>query len=773
MKTLITLLLVVAIAATSSLTTVAGYSPQTRDNWRSVRTNNLFVIGNADPEKLRQVAAWLEFFHSAFGRLVSRNVLDASVPTTVVLFRDEASFTPFKPLYQGRPANVAGFFQPGEEMNYIAISLDPGERDPFSTAFHEYVHLHLKDNVPGTPLWLNEGLAEFYGTMQFAGGEATLGAPLNHYIRLLRDQEMLPLSTLFSIGTTSPHYNEQEKSGIFYGQSWALVHYLMLGGGNNRQEQFKRFLSQVSRGDAPARALEESFGVTIAALENELKAYVRRGEFSALRIATADPEAYAAYTAMQRTSLTEAEANYYLGDLLFHINREADAERYFKQAIALDPKILQAHAALGLIYVYQRKYADAKKHLQRATESQQSHLVHYLYAFVLSREAVSPNGRISDYSPETATLMREHLLKSIKMSPSYAPSHYLLALVNLVTNERLDEALEMARKARQLAPGKTSYALLVAQIHLRRSETAEARNILEPLTRSSDTAVKSEAQDLLDSLTQSNTGSNRAGSSRQVSSAMIAEPAETGSSPRMIGGSSSGVTIRDGNTIESSGSLPSVDDLLAKYVEALGGVAALNKVTSHVVTGTVDIGGVSRGNKFETHAQAPDKSLTVIQAHPIGTIQFGYNGKSGWHTNGKTVTWLKGVELALLQREADYFATLRIRKNFPKISLPGMSKIGYRDVYVLDLQPAVGPLERLYLDAQTYLPVRLNTTRPIGRVAQAVEVYFDDWREIGGVKYPFSISESSPSLKLNFTVKEIRQNVTIDAKLFQPPGSPR
>jgi len=236
-----------------------------------------------------------------------------------------------------------------------------------------------------------------------------------------------------------------------------------------------------------------------------------------------------------------------------------------------------------------------------------------------------------------------------------------------------------------------------------------------------------------------------------------------------MGGSSSGVTIRDGNTIESAGSLPSVDDVLARYVEALGGAAALKKITSHVVTGTVDIAGVSRGGRFETHAQAPDKGLTVIQAHPVGTIQFGYNGKSGWHTNGKTLTWLKGVDLAIVQRESDYFAPLRIKNNFPKISLPGMSKIGYRDVYVLDLQPAAGPLERLYLDAQTYLLVRVNTTRTIGRSSEAVEVYFDDWREIGGVKYPFSISQSSASLKLAFTVKEIRQNVAIDAKVFQPP----
>lgn len=767
MKTLIALLLIILIAAPQAAISTA----QTRDTWRSVRTNNLFVIGNADPEKLRQVAAWLEFFHSAFARLVSRNVLDQSVPTTVVLFRDEASFTPFKPLYQGRPANIAGFFQPGEDVNYIAISLDPGERDPFSTAFHEYVHLHLKDNVPGVPLWLNEGLAEFYGTMQFSGGEAVLGAPLAQYIRLLREQEMLPLATLFSTGTNSPHYNEQAKSGVFYGQSWALVHYLMLGGNSGtggRQDQFKRFLQQVSRGDTPAKALEDSFGMSLATIESELRAYVRRGEFPALRIASADPEAYASYTAMQRSSLGDAEANYYLGDLLFHINRQTDAERYFKQAIALDPNLRQAHAALGLLYVYQRRYADAKKYLQRATESQQSYLIHYLYAFVLSREGVSANGLISSYSKESAAVMRENLLKSIKLAPRYDPAYYLLALVDFVTNERLDEATEMVQRARQLAPAKTSYSLLLAQIHLRRSQNAEARELLESLARSSDAEVRSDAQEILDSL---NGESNRStATTPRVSSAMITEPAATGSSSTRIvgGGGSDSVEIRDGHKITNSGSLPTVDDVLERHVEAMGGQAAINRVTSRVITGTVDVAGISRGGSFETHALAPDKMLTVIQAHPMGTIRIGFNGKNGWYLTGGTVRALKGVELATLQREADFYSPLRIRNNFAKVTLPGMSKIGYRDVYVLDLQPLSGALERLYIDAQTYLPVRINTVRTVGRVSEPVEIYFDDWRDFEGIKYPFSTSQSSPSVKLGFTVKEIRHNVTVDPRLFEP-----
>jgi outer membrane lipoprotein-sorting protein len=98
-----------------------------------------------------------------------------------------------------------------------------------------------------------------------------------------------------------------------------------------------------------------------------------------------------------------------------------------------------------------------------------------------------------------------------------------------------------------------------------------------------------------------------------------------------------------------------------------------------------------------------------------------------------------------------------------------MSKIGFRDVYVLELQPATGPMERVYLDAQTYIPVRINTVRMSGTVAEPVEIYLDDWREVEGIKYPFSISERFAKLTLTFTVTEIKHNVAIDASIFEPP----
>ena len=739
-------------------------APQARDTWRSVRTNNMFVIGNADPEKLRQVAAWLEFFHRSFARLISRNVIDSSVPTTVIVFRDEASFRPFKPIYQGRAANVAGFFIPGNDVNYIAISLDAGDRESFGTAFHEYVHLHLKDNIPGAPLWLNEGLAELYGSIQFSGNDALLGAPIYPYIQLLRGEGLLPLQTLFSINTNSPHYNEDDKSGIFYGQSWALVHYLMLGD-SGRQEQFRRFLQQVGRGDDAAKAIESSFGISVAALEEELRSYVRRGNLTAQRIANIDPQTYSSYLAMQRSALSEGEANYYLGDLLQHSGRDNEAERYLKQAVALDPGFTPSYASLGVLYVHQRRYAEAKKYLQKATSSPQNALVHYLHAYVLSRDNVSADGRVSGYSPENAALMREQLLRSIKLDPNYAPAPYLLALVNLVRNERLDEAVEMAQKARQLAPSKTAYALLLAQIYMQRSDQAAARQILEPLTRDSDQAVKSEAQELLQSLNE-----NRAptrSSAPAVNTAMVAEPQPTGKS-RVIGGESGGgwVAVNDGQTISSSASL-SVDEVLAKVLQAMGG-PAIDAATSRVIKGEVAIVGVSRGGSFVQYAQAPNKYSTTVEAHPVGKVSDGYDGRTGWMRTAAGVRIAKNVELALLKRNADFYGQFKPKLIFKKIALAGMSKIGYREVYVLDLQPVTGEAERLYLDAQTFMPVRSNMSLMVGTTLVPVEIYYDEWQAIDGIKYPFYVSHRLPQMTMVFKVGEVKHNVQIDPKVFAP-----
>ncbi|CAN5865830.1 hypothetical protein BH18ACI4_BH18ACI4_14960 [soil metagenome] len=772
------------ICATASLQTwpthlSTAHAAQSRDTWKSIRTNNLFVVGNTAAEDLRQVAIWLEFFHDTFAQLVSRSVLDYSVPTTVIVFKDEASFLPFKPLYQGRPANVAGYFQPGQDMNYIAFSLERSGRGILSTAFHEYVHLHLRDNVPGAPLWLNEGLAELYGSFVHSNNEALLGAPISFYTRLLNREDLIPLTTLFSIGTDSSYYNEQNKSGIFYAQSWALVHYLMLGEGGRRQSQFKNFLSRISSGDEAGKALDSAFGMSLEVLEKEFKEYVRRGEFPSERVTVgAGPQVY---IAMQRTSVPEGEANFYLGDLLLHIHREADAETYFKRAISLEPGFTPTYASLGLLCVRQKRYAEAKNYLQRAVVSPQNYLIHYLYAYVLSREGMTPGGSIAKFSPESARVMRDELGKAIKLAPQFADAYYLLALVNLVAaeqlGEQLDEAVSLVKRAQELAPSKREYALLLAQIYLRRREFESARTVLEPLARqNTDLPVRADAQALLDSFQTKDGGTNGSKTERTTaltgSSVMLKldEPATT-RSEALTGGSVSGAAIRDGNTIDSSGPLPTADELIESYVQAVGGSRALAAVTSRVAKGTVNIVGMSRGGTFELYYKTPNKSLIVMQAHPFGLVKLGFNGGVAWAQTAGRLRPVKGSELIGIQRDSDFYNPATLRANYPKIKLLGRSKIGYRPVYLLELQPAAGTPERLYLDADTNLPVRVNVVRMnASQRPVAVEIYLDDWREIDGIKVPFRITQSFPGMSVGITLNEIKHNVALADSLFEKPS---
>jgi outer membrane lipoprotein-sorting protein len=238
----------------------------------------------------------------------------------------------------------------------------------------------------------------------------------------------------------------------------------------------------------------------------------------------------------------------------------------------------------------------------------------------------------------------------------------------------------------------------------------------------------------------------------------------------MLGGDSSGGTtaVRDGQTIEKSGSLPSVDEILARYVEAMGGEKAIKAVTSRVIKGTVDIAGVSRGGTYEKYQQAPNKLLIVSQTHPMGTTKTGFNGRTAWAWSQEgTVIVKTAADVGQFERNADFFPPLRLKDQYAKVSLAGTSQIGYREVYVLDLQPPAGALERLYLDAKTYLPVRINSSEGVSK--HPVETYLDDWRAVDGIQFPFSITVSRPNLSISITVKEIRHNLPIDAKLFEPP----
>jgi tetratricopeptide (TPR) repeat protein len=419
-----------------------------KDNWTSVRSKNFHLVGNASEKDIRKVATRLEQFREALTRLLKVN-FNSSIPINVVVFKSQDSYRHFG------PPGTAGFFHHSPDVNYIVLDGELKGEYPFDTIFHEYVHFIVKNNLENVPTWFSEGLAEFYSTFDVKKGDQkiTIGAPKSNHVHYLRQEKLIPLPSLFAVDRRSPLYNESEKRGVFYAQSWVLTHYLMHGEEGRLRPQLWQFLNKVIAGAPVETAFQQAFQTDFKSMEKALKSYTQRDGYPAQFIEFTDK--VEADAQVQSIQLTEAEAQFYQGDLLMRRRQLDRAEKYLTQAVALDSNLAMAHASLGMLKMSKNRLDEAKQHLQRAIAADsKNYLAHYYYAFILSREGMEASGMVKSYSPEAANLMRAELKKAIDLKPEYAESYHLLAFVNLTMGEQLDESVDLLKRAMALSPGE-------------------------------------------------------------------------------------------------------------------------------------------------------------------------------------------------------------------------------------------------------------------------------------------------------------------------------
>src|ERR1043165_8412282 len=485
---------------------VAQHTPvAAKDTWVSVRTKNFLMLGNASEKEIRRVALKLEQFREALTIIFPNVRFNTPVPTTVVVFKSDSSYAPFKP-----NANTAGYFQSGQDVNYITLTTEVrGEQDPFTVIFHEFTHLLVNNTFSDAPVWFNEGLAEYYSTFSITDDQkVVLGKPIGSHVFLLRQNKILPLKTLFAVDQRSPYYNERDKQAIFYAQSCALMHYLIVGK-EGRAEKLGKFLQLMGPNMPVEQAFQQAFGVPFETVEKDLRNYVQQAP-------PAPP-----------TQLTDAEVQAYLGDLLLHSHR-ADAYTYLERAVKLDPTLAMAHASLGMAYFHEGKIDQAYASLERAVSlNSQNYLAHYYYAFALSRSGPDGGPTVAGYSAEVAAKIREHLEKAIALRPDYPESYSLLAFVSLVTRKGIDESIASLQKLSVSTPGRQDLTFMLAQLYLAKDDYKGARTLLEQVVKSNATEeVHQRATSLLAQLTSIEQATADAKAGRQTAPVpMIAEPA--------------------------------------------------------------------------------------------------------------------------------------------------------------------------------------------------------------------------------------------------------
>lgn len=452
------------------------------DKWIAIHSKNFTLIGNASESDIRHDGRLLEEFRLAMAELFPRMNQTTAAPTTILVFKNDDSFKPYKPLYKGQASNLLAFFQPGEDANYIALTATLTSPN---IVFHEYVHFLLRENVGSLPVWINEGLAECYSTFEMGGkqNEFTFGrAPEAHIATLNTAQQFIPFKRMMAVQPGAPEYNEESKQGMFYAESWAITHYLLFGGDGKRRRQFGEFLSGLLKGETAENSFGQAFQTDYATLESEVREYVRkRTSFPMVKVTSKEP-VQADGRAMTATTLSESETEYYLGDLLRHLNRLDDAEAHLNAAISKNANSTDAVASLALLRVQQKKYDDALSLLKKAAETDAKNpMIDFFYAYVLERADADAT---SATLPDRVDTIRSYASKAIARSPRFVEAYALLARVDLNAGQHLDEAETTLKKAIQIAPGRDDLQMLLARTYLGSNRMADARSVLSLVERS-------------------------------------------------------------------------------------------------------------------------------------------------------------------------------------------------------------------------------------------------------------------------------------------------
>jgi hypothetical protein len=226
-------------------------------------------------------------------------------------------------------------------------------------------------------------------------------------------------------------------------------------------------------------------------------------------------------------------------------------------------------------------------------------------------------------------------------------------------------------------------------------------------------------------------------------------------------------------TSATASSLPSAQEIIEKYIQALGGDASIQKMETRVDTGSLEVTSHNMHSKIETYRKAPQEFLTVVHG-PRGDTSQGYNGTIGWQQRGGEVEELSGDDLIRLKDSAAFVPGMNLKKNYAHLEVKDIAKIDGQDTYRIIASRASGTADQYYFDAQSGLLLRVSTEidSPLGAIPQ--DAYYEDYRDVSGVKVPFLIRIVRADGATIYKWEQIQANIPVDSSRFEKPaGKPK
>jgi len=434
------------------------------ETWVEVRSPHFIVVSNAGEKEARQTAVRFEQIRTLFRQMITIAANAPSPTITIFAVKNEGSLRDLLPEYWVKGhSHPAGIFFSRLNQFYAAVQLDAEGDNPYETLYHEYYHSLTLPYFPGLPLWLAEGFAEFFGNTQINDKEAFSGQPSPGLIEELRENRLIPLDVLFNVDRSSPYYNEQNKTSEFYAESWALVHYFMIGDNGVHRQLLATYLDALSHGAAGPEAAAKAFG-DLGNMQKTLQKYIGNYEFYHLT-AAAPPKI--PDSDLQARPLPDAEVDAEMGGFAATRGHIQDAEPLLQNAIRLEPNLALARQNLALAEFFDGQMKEALDAASQAVAlDPKNGLTRYLRAYL-----TVTGGGMTARDPQ----VEDDLRQSIAANPDFAPPYALLGIYLAADERSLPEALSSVQKAISLEPGTAGFQADLAQVLARMRRYDDAR----------------------------------------------------------------------------------------------------------------------------------------------------------------------------------------------------------------------------------------------------------------------------------------------------------
>lgn len=466
-----------ALVGLTLLASAAG----ARERWWYAKSDHFEMLSSESEKESRRLLEKLEQFRAFFLQAMPSQ-RSREPRTFVVVFGSDRRFRDYKPRYQGRPKDVAGYCTEFPDEALIALTTDvdtdpDDDAEPTRLVFHEYVHLLLKTRGVRPPLWLNEGLADFYSTFEIRDDVVEVGRPVAAYVEYLRESAMPSLRELFATRHDSRAYNDENEVPTFYAGSWALTHYLVCGADATNRAKLSKFMAALDGNGSlvptdPAREFEQAFGISCTDMERILRGYLENGRYGLRRAKL--PLPHLADRLAFRPA-TDLEVTLALLDLKWRVPGDEAALGETMQLADQNPQAPRPQELIGEMYDQMDRPRDGLPHWQKAAELKSDNPYVYVRLARDTLDRGGPMQLLGEPMPEDLTAqVRDWVDRALQLDPNSADALELLAITEAQAKQIRPVAVNRVQAgfAHIRDPLQTLFALGVIRLRAGDAKTA-------------------------------------------------------------------------------------------------------------------------------------------------------------------------------------------------------------------------------------------------------------------------------------------------------------